>query len=730
MKKLFSSLIVLMLCLSFAIGAIGCGDEGETGELTQPYSVWEPETTHIRTAPDIEGKYIVKDGKSDYSIVLPTEFKTNKYYATAKEELILFMKRATGITLSASYDVDSNGTKEHNANQHYISIGDTNLFKTSGITAQEFDRESLFGDGYRIITKDNNIYILADSAKGLMYGVYGFLEITLNFEYYYRNCYDLDTNVLNMPLKNFDVKEIPDVPYRGTPNGTAFSSNGGSSRVTVSEQNAGLEQQDFENASLRFRYNYGSVSGCLIPTYQHWDMSSNKSVYHNTSELFSGNLNTAKEVFDACEKWPNFTQISDYYTLEELTKHSSKWDASNGVQWCFTARGDEEALDALALWTAIKMEYSLMMYPNSTHGDVVTLAITGEDSGSCCDCSACQEAFLVDGNSYQGGIIRLCNKVVNILKEWQRDPRNADYSRGDKLNIIYFAYAGTEDPPAIYDEDTNTYTLANENCKMDKNVGVWITHLADYESSYYNYEATSKNQRYYELLDFYAREAGFMWYYNYVVNYLDNTEFIDNISWTTTATYSSFKHASIKGQYHIAGLNNEENYNWGNLRVYLDSKLNWNCTLDCYELANKFMKAMYGPAASYMEQALHRIRVHTQTMRDYTRIMSADKAMVATFWTYTGFYKPYYEELCLAYNEIDKSIKDSAQATLYKERIETEMIAPLYTMIYRWQDMNVAPFDLQTRQAYINKLSAILKRLPQIVPARDAGTMYNWIQTI
>ena len=56
------------------------------------------------------------------------------------------------------------------------------------------------------------MYIVGGSDNGVLYGVYDFLKVNFGYEQYYKDCFDIDTGVTDLPLKNYNITDIPDSP--------------------------------------------------------------------------------------------------------------------------------------------------------------------------------------------------------------------------------------------------------------------------------------------------------------------------------------------------------------------------------------------------------------------------------------------------------------------------------------------------------------------------------------
>ena len=94
---------------------------------------------------------------------------------TAAQEFQYLLGIATGVTVKTQSDV----SLTHTADGKYISIGETSLLASSGLT---IDREELGADGVRIITKDNTVYLVGGSDYGSLYAVYDFMQIVFHYE--------------------------------------------------------------------------------------------------------------------------------------------------------------------------------------------------------------------------------------------------------------------------------------------------------------------------------------------------------------------------------------------------------------------------------------------------------------------------------------------------------------------------------------------------------------------
>lgn len=151
---------------------------------------------------------IAAQGKSTYSIVLPTNAPSS--IQAAAKELQQDIAKSTGATLPIS--------KSDSATGPIISLGATSQATTAGV-----DLKGVGEEGYRILTKNDNIYIIgtdtADgkitkdggTSNGTANGVYSFLEDYLGVRWLMPGALGLDVPTIS----TFTVDDInkTDTPF-------------------------------------------------------------------------------------------------------------------------------------------------------------------------------------------------------------------------------------------------------------------------------------------------------------------------------------------------------------------------------------------------------------------------------------------------------------------------------------------------------------------------------------
>lgn len=199
MKKNVKCAVALGLSVLFAFALTGCG--GGAGENTQQVGDRKEFTGLHEIVLEDTGKYIIRDGESDYYIVYPQN--ASQTLLSAADELRLFLARAGGKNLETVSEAElPNGAK-------YISLGETEALASA---VPEFTKNGLKDNGFMIRTAGENVYIAGGTDCGTLNGVYDFLAYTVNFKVFAPD----ETQVAagDVPLKAFTVRDVPDIDYR------------------------------------------------------------------------------------------------------------------------------------------------------------------------------------------------------------------------------------------------------------------------------------------------------------------------------------------------------------------------------------------------------------------------------------------------------------------------------------------------------------------------------------
>ncbi len=200
-KKFLSLLFASILLFSTA-----CGKEDGGGD--QPENVGTP----VDTSPVIDGQYVVKDGATEYAILIPDSASST--VQVAANELAYFFNYATGI------NIETKTNSQYSADGKYISIGDTTAAETVSATESELGVQ-----GFKIVTVGDDIVIKAAGAHGNLWGAYELMTRMFNYEYYAKDVFQIDTDVSEYPLKNYAITDRPDIEIRAVADSQGYSNS-------------------------------------------------------------------------------------------------------------------------------------------------------------------------------------------------------------------------------------------------------------------------------------------------------------------------------------------------------------------------------------------------------------------------------------------------------------------------------------------------------------------------
>lgn len=641
-----------MLVLSMAVSAFACGDDGAEETVT-PVEKVHYEGTHIFNQTDT-GKYIVKDGVSDYKFVV-TNYK-NTYVDIGRKDLSLLFKKATGLELEVVVD---KGDMEWNEDVKYISYGDTSLVAQAGITPEDYPYELLNDEGFRIITKGNTIFLLGANVLGINYSVYGLYEMLFNFEAYQRDCVYIDTNVSDVPLMNYDVTDVPDVK-----NGEI------------------AERMDWHGADCNTAND--------IDVWYYGDTAQDE-VTARGSRIRSGNYSCTSLTMPA---HPNNDPMTGGYTMHNILSSylnpesgyiDPLWKSDSGTQACFTAHGDAESLEAFVEHVFRIARDSILRYPTKSYPIYKVLQITCSDgTTTTCMCEACSKIAEANNGAYIASHIMFINKVNELLQPWveslKDDPELNIYYR-PQIEMQLFAYQITRQPPVYFDEETGEVTPCTDEVICQKGTNIFFVSGAGYYSIYDEvYRDTTYD--WLRAWDVLTPESGH-WFWTNAGNHATTT-FYDELAGFDNDFYEVFAYYDVEELYQANHWSFSTTTSFMDLQFYVNKKIRWDCHLNMNELIKDYMIHMYGDAAGIMTELYEKLKVHWYAIK--ALLESRDKFTASNTYTKelwpVDFNQWWYSEVERAVAEVEKNpLDDANQQAVLVHRIRIEAIAPLANLI-------------------------------------------------
>lgn len=690
MKKLISVLIAILIAFS-SISLVSCKqNQNSQSEKKAVYN-----GTHDYTAPETD-KYIVIDGKTDYLIVVPSN--ADKEENIARSEFVELFRQATGITLSYITD-DQNAGKIHTVEGKYISIGRTKMLESANIIV---DKMELGNDGGKVVTKDNTVYICGGGYTGTVFAVYNFMKIVFGFEFYYADCYDLNTGVKNVKLNNFAVTDIPDFPVRARPYGTIDYPVGANSDYNI----------NMTKYRMRVSPHYDDITMGVFDEYDNPD--SEVSTSHNTMNYI------AKDYIVEVEENGQIVQ-------KTMGKAHPKWFSTGGNQICFTARGDEEEFEALAQEFANKIFNSLKIFNPTDYPNKEVIRIAHEDNTEYCQCEKCREVRERYDGHYSAEAIILANRVCELVDAWMKDPKNKDYARED-FCITVSAYKNYSSAPARYNEKTKKYEPIDEMVTMHPMLGVHLSNtLFTYERDLWS----SENEEGKRAMDAWADITDKIYYWTYATNFSFYMYYYDALEFFTRDAFAYFANSNAR-RFAIQAQHNQWGVatTWSNLNAYLYTKLMWDTNFNTEELTNNWFKAMFLDAAPLMREVFDEVRIWYKNNLSGTSMRgdANNKVASADYWP--------YPLLVRWMNMFDEAIAllqsySITNERLYKktvDHINIEWLSPAYIAISLYKGTGVMS-DSETT-ALVNRFKELATRLEIRTRKNVSGYFNTYLPTL
>ncbi len=684
-RKIVKCLISLLLCGSVLLSACSCNN-GENENPVDNSSTVDASLlsydggVHNMTATETNIPF-VKNGKTDYVLVLPKAGKNSletKVFNDCKSEFPYLLKLATGIDMRV---INDEGLT-HNANNTYISIGETTLFNSSGLA---YDKSVLYNDGTRIITKDKTVFMLGGKGYGPLYAVYDFMELMFHFDVTDWDNVIIDKNVKNINLKNFDVTNVPDVAIRQrNVSALAYPVN---------------DTQDARYYGYRARTQSDGLE-VVMPFYNSYDLNGQVWAHgHNTLDALP---------------------VTDYNDHE-------KWYAESGQQLCYTAHGDEKELQAMAEEIVKKTIFSLYRNNKEDYPLVESISLSIEDNYNFCSCEFCKE--MNEKYNSAGALVKFTNLYASIFKKWQDgtpadelfeyattegceqwininlSPEDREKYIRDNFTFRLMAYNSMLIAPAKLNETTGKYEAIDESFMLEDNVMLYFADIEmDWSQSYFsedNRESYNNILAWASLTD---NPAALYTYYDYPDRQL---WFYNSYSIVTNETLAFLKNTiGIKSFYScgVSSRQGERETAFKGYYTYLYEKLLWDVNADVQQLTEKYFECQFGAAKDVMYNMFVEMRQYFAAQYEqfdlHQKNSIYNKPYSKAYWNRQTL-KKWIDDCYAAFNLIDEVKKSDAERynQLYCH-IAQEMIYP--SIVYL--EFFVSEMSTNEKEELVNRL--------------------------
>ena len=680
MKNKFFKAILFMMIGIMACGCISCKNNGDSSASDSGsvdtdvageslISRVSYQGVHNVFAEDTED-YLVKNGKSDYVVVVPQS--ASKMLVQLKTDFIILFKKATGVNLSFKYD-DAVGAFDENA--HYISIGETALVPQAGIDKKEYSPEAIKTEGIRLVTKGKSAFILGGSDQGICNAAYKFLELYFNYDYYYRNCITIDTNVTDCKFKKLDVTDVPDVnSYYGSQHVYEYDKT----VHPLDAEGLGVDTVADEIAAKNLRAGqFIHPNYLFLPIHKDFDVSSASAPIHNVMYYIPNNEENAN-MFSA------------------------------GAQLCYTAHGNAEDLERMLQICTDKIIFSLKNYTPKDYPYRNFVTFTMTDNSDICNCAACKADYAEVG--YSGNLIKFANKLGKRVDAWLESQKAEDaefhYAYRENFKILIYGYNIYTDPPVKEDG-----TPINDEVICYKNIGVQhvssrgvSAHADVYDEKW----ATAVKQV--EGWKNITKNSDCLWFWHNSGNVVNNIYFSDGFTTYSNNFFELMAYGGYDMVYAAHFLQGGgEMTAWQNCLSYVSSKLRWDCHRDMDYYIRKYMQAMYLDAADTMYALLQSERIYYANLVVNAKENNNWGREMNTVENYPYAVLKNWVDMCdEALSQI--AYLEATDTNLYKavhQRIELETIAHLYKIVDLYGSATARPFNEAQLAAYKQRMREI-----------------------
>lgn len=586
--KITSILLGLITLGSF----VACKDDGGNSNNTNNNSSSSlpniEETVTPNDGIDQQTKLgmIAKNGLSEYKIVYSKDASAAQVYAAS--ELSSFIKQATGTVVPTYAD----SVVEYDENGKYISVGDTVQLKKAGI---EVDAKEVNYDGFVMKTKGRNLYIDGANDRGVLYGVYDFLEKMLGIRFISTEItYVPETKEL--PLYKMDVMEAPAFEYRFLYSDVARVNDKIHSRLRFSAPERLIGEMyggntDWYSQLINIDKDYQGLYQ-MFPAYPTFNVIHNAFYWVNPADWYESH----PEFFAADENGN---------TIRDAAGTICQLNVTNGI----TDDGKlDETMDVSVAKVALEsLKKFILDDPNAK------VFFFGHNDWPVYDQSPRSQKMAELYGGQAGILMRFVNVLSDEIGEWMKEN-----GIERDITIATWAYLHTKKAPVVED-GKGGYKAVHESVIPRKNVCIRV---APIELDWY-YSVNDPNQldEYSSLVvewtyicnnfmawTYETNYGNYLYYHPSMRQWSENTKF-----WRSIGT----KYLLMQDNYSGFGSWQSE------MHSYVASKLLWNPDVKVQPLIDEFLYHYFG------EKGAEKVAQMMQIFDDHFALLQAEKP---EFW--------------------------------------------------------------------------------------------------
>ncbi len=288
------------------------------------------------------------------------------------------------------------------------------------------------------------------------------------------------------------------------------------------------------------------------------------------------------------EVWiPIGTYYHNSFVILPPSKYISEhpdWYSEKGTQLCYS---NENML--------LQFVENFKHYIES-HPGIENATLTQEDNNDWCQCSECAAAYNKYGTN-SAVVIKFVNKVSEKIHQWM-DEQGYDWN----LNIVFFAYNPTVNAP-VYEKNGEYYPI-DDSVICGENVYVFYAPIeAVYSYDFYHED----NKKIFENMKKWMVLSKKMYLWVYSTDFYHYLSPFD----TWNSMQNIYKFAASMGVHYMydqAQMNNGNGTDFYTLKMWLNSKLQWNVNQNVSELIKEFFEGYFEDAAPYVIKYYNELR--------------------------------------------------------------------------------------------------------------------------
>ncbi len=650
MGKLKTTISTLLATL-FAFSFVACkkGDGGDSSSSLPPIQEVEKGDGVDETKP--LGN-LCENGKTDYVIVYPAQANAAVNYAVA--ELATFFSDATG----ASLGIYPDSALSYSDDKKYISVGDTVHSREAGIVA---NREELNGDGFIMKTVGDDLYIKSANDRGILYGVYDFLERFAGVRFISTEVTHVPS-VTQIPLYETNIVSVPAFEYRNLYSYSMRTSDELYARLRFNapEREIGDMYGGRTNWYTKLNGIADEYKGLkeMLPRYVDFNVIHNAFYWVNPADYYDEH----PEFFASDEKGNTIRDSAGTICQLNLTNgitEDGKLDTSMEIS---TAKA---ALESLKKFILDDPEAEVFFF--------------GHNDWAVYDLSPASKAAAEKYGGQSGILMRFVNVLSDEINKWLVQ-ENIDR----KVQIATWAYLHTKEAP-VKEDSKEGYVAVDPTVIPRENI---IIRIAPIELDwYYSINDPNQLQEYSALVTAwtYITKNFMFWTYetnfgNYLFYYPSMRQWADNVRYFESI---GTQYLMLQDNYHGFG-------SWqAELHTYVASKLLWDTSVKVQPLIDEFLYYYFG------EQGAKAVAQMMQLFDDQFAYLQAE---VEEFWMPfrdddgSTLFNPEYFPISLlaeaetlmkeaiAANEKDTSIGEKDR-NIYARNLTSALLTPQFMIL-------------------------------------------------